>query len=664
MTNALLTDELLRLLGDLSRIPDIPPVLRMRLYRLIRDAMKTGDGSEVAQFLLSTNIAARLALSDQQGSEDAPFDRPPPDVQGALDFAHSLNGLKVGPNRTTLPSINLDGTVGEGKTSTARHIVDKAIQSGIVVWIFDLKEGVDYADFGTKYGIPIVPITAVRQSALRPELIDFFITIFCRAAYLQSAEYLLRSAIRLLTQPDRRPGLIDLAKWLVKPTKNLTPNEQRLIEQIVLRLQPFVEATGEAFAHYEGASIEKLARTSIIFVADTDDAFVLSVCAYCLIYSLIDYRRRNDLFGDGCDNLVVLEEVNKLSGVSAEAERDSRFKTDLLGPILQVAREFMVRFLLSSSIPCRTSLTGNTALKIYYRQSNTENMERNARALALDPAQRHYYFKECRQGRPLCVVPTPTFNAAFPVIAYPPLPKTRLTRTELQEAYERSLKEINPPIQTKVAASWPSPVDWKTRQQTEPTEEDELKLLETLYENLFIAFTELTNLSAINGNPQKLRKRLVKKGFIKEVMDVPGMGTRAIFCELQHPAFERLERPSPYKGKGGFAHRYWSHRVTKGLEASGWTVKAEHQGCDLYCERSEERFCVEITLSTDNVSRNAQRNLEKLKTQTVFLVPKEGLTKAVHHKLQGIEGVQVATCESFLSKANPNPPQQRERGIA
>jgi hypothetical protein len=635
--------QLLQLLTEVVSTPDIPFALRARFAVLAAYAVRTGDVKPALEFLETSRIAqylARTRLLAALTKQLTGCDPPPVDVSGPIAFGTTQDGKLVGSDRERLPHIDLCGMTGSGKTSGARHICARAIEQNIVVWAFDLKWGVDYADFGPQNGFLVLPLSRVPLALLSVNFSDFFRVIFRSVFFLQSADYVMADAVRTTRAKNPSAGLHDLFQYLRDVYTKLTPNERRLAEQILPRLHQLLQATGDAYHYSEGVCIEKLARTNCVFVADVDDPYIVSFCTYSLIASLIEYRRRTDQFGDRCDHLVIVEEAARLIGMSVRDERNVQFDTDVLGPIVAVARELMVRFVFSSSAPLNSSIPRACGIKLYLRQSEPEDVERCAHTLGLDRTARDYYANKCPRGVGLCKYPHDDWNGVFVVELPAPLPKERLSRAELEREYARSLAAVTPPRPRKVTITHENGLD-----------ANEAALLVATYELPFLPSGEQAQRAVLTEKPATVRSRLVTKGLVQEAR-VRGIRNNSVFFEILPAGLKALGRPSPYGGKGAsFQHAYWANAITTAMKAKGFRVRAE-VGCDLLAERDDPkgRLAIEVTLHIENVARNAARNREQLGLGTTFLVPTKPEVEAVKSRLEGIEGAEVITFLEFLDR--------------
>jgi hypothetical protein len=163
---------------------------------------------------------------------------------------------------------------------------------------------------------------------------------------------------------------------------------------------------------------------------------------------------------------------------------------------------------------------------------------------------------------------------------------------------------------------------------------EEKSLLEIIFQNPTFTITKLYqsgHFSAYMGD--KLKRSLLKKGYIQEVKTHLGKGFRiAKFLLISPHGFTALGISyGPEHGKGGPLHRYFQSVIARYGEQEGFIVTRElkiadsTESVDLVFEKEGVRVGVEISITTTarNEIQNIQKCIRANYTQVLVLLTEE-----------------------------------------
>ena len=107
---------------------------------------------------------------------------------------------------------------------------------------------------------------------------------------------------------------------------------------------------------------------------------------------------------------------------------------------------------------------------------------------------------------------------------------------------------------------------------------------------------------------------------------------------------EYLNLDSPYKnmGKGGFEHIFWQNAIAQNYRDQGYKVTIEdsvgRDAADLGMEKDGIRIAIEVTLHSENVARNVERDLGAGYAQIWLACPDAAAAGKVMSKLEAEMG--------------------------
>ena len=178
------------------------------------------------------------------------------------------------------------------------------------------------------------------------------------------------------------------------------------------------------------------------------------------------------------------------------------------------------------------------------------------------------------------------------------IPKQRATN-EPQDVKQEATPEMN-----------------EEQPKTEPRQEKNI-LLHAIYENPIRTSTKLYEKAGISlGLGHKLKQELVEAELVEEITAIirKGRGGTGKILWLTDKAYQLMNLPKPYLGKGGSLHRFWMLVIKQHFGKQGYKVEIEHPvgtaGSSIDLMAKKDRIVVvEIALQKANL----EETIEKLK---------------------------------------------------
>jgi len=335
-----------------------------------------------------------------------------------------------------------------------------------------------------------------------------------------------------------------------------------------------------------------------------------------------------------CKRLIYIEEADLLvPGLSVRAEKDTRFETGFFAKWFRLIRSVGGGFLLVSSVPLRTELSGNVHYMVCYSQPHADLQNKVASSLGFNHDQREYALQYCTRGFPIIRINRTGCAFPFPAMVEKPEQKDVLSRNALEKLHEKSLREILPDLyhlQDKLL----------NQPNLTPTES---RYFDALVGNLFENHTTLMDIAGLQTHDGQPARDGLKRKSVITLRKIPGKS--GLYYEITELGIQTLlENKSPYSGKGLFQHRWFCFHTAAHLRRLGFKVREEHLQADLVCSKDGLVFCAEISLTTQNCKDNTRRNAAH-QMPTILVVATKHDWNIASKNIKGLE--QWASVHKF-----------------
>lgn len=166
-----------------------------------------------------------------------------------------------------------------------------------------------------------------------------------------------------------------------------------------------------------------------------------------------------------------------------------------------------------------------------------------------------------------------------------------------------------------------------------------IKLLESIRDDPYL--TSAARYRSIDLSVRKCTQaieQLVVQGFINELTISTGTkGRSGKYFEFTAKAEQMLGRQSPGKGKGGFTHRSWQHRIKLHYENLGYRAAIEAyidgKSVDVGVWKLNQRIAIEVEMSAAHASENIVKDLAAGWDEVLVAYADKGTGRRARHEL-------------------------------
>ena len=246
------------------------------------------------------------------------------------------------------------------------------------------------------------------------------------------------------------------------------------------------------------------------------------------------------------------------------------------------------------------------------------------------------------------------YIATIPEVGYPPpMPEMESRLREISASkYNRSLDEIGKEFEERRLAfqemATASQKKGAEREDSKGLSANEEIFLRDVHTRPFVLLTRrYEDLSAriSKSAASRIKIKLAKLGFVEEIpLNLGKKGGQPKLLKLTDKGCEYLKLDSPYKnmGKGGFEHIFWQNAIAQNYRNQGYKVTIEdsvgRDAADLGMEKDGIRIAIEVTLHSENVARNVERDLGAGYAQIWLACPDAAAAGKVMGKLEAEMG--------------------------
>ncbi len=319
---------------------------------LIDRYLKTKDG-EMREFLLS-RISERLekAMSDVLAGRATQAEGEEPSEEGEFVIGEAVDSRgRIQPLRLSRDNLNKNiliiASVGHGKTSLIKRILDSLYLTDITYVIFDVKR--DYVSFGTRENSFYLDSSNLKINILDPpkgialtdwamHVADVFSHSF--SLLIGSRDFLLEAIINLYKswKNSYPPSLADLANYIESGRRSE-------YAKVVLGRIKAVLASTRIFDCNKGIDLSKLDKFNLIFGMDNlgiaEQSFIASfIILYLYHLRMGDTEKRGKL-----QKVIVIDDAHTILDINKE--RDQALGVPILHTLISKMRELGVGFIFS-----------------------------------------------------------------------------------------------------------------------------------------------------------------------------------------------------------------------------------------------------------------------------------------------------------------------------
>lgn len=634
--------------GDLQRV--------LKLARRIE--LPEGDRERLVSVLgasgdktLARDIERSLLLSESRRVSD-------PLWPTSTDDRGSIHLGKSGKAQASLTTEELNrnllvvGETGSGKTNLFYHLIRQFIEQDLPIIAFDFKQ--DYRHL-TRLEDELIVLRweELRFNPLRPpegvsplRWLQVFANTFSDSqGFLTASKYFLMSRVHRLYKlygifegEDKYPSFHELAEVLRYEKQPLVTKQARYLETTINRVEAISLAIGDILDCSQGLPIGKLLKQNVIIELDGLAKEIQQFLVEVILVWIYFYRMAKGHRGE-LRHCIIFDEAKKVFDANKEKSYESG--VPIIDDITAKTREFGEALIVGDQELAKLtdSIKANTYSVLGLPLGSGKDIEELSKVMGLTSRQEERLYRlEVGEG---------VFKKSGegPVRVSTPLVRMDkgVTTEEAKKANEEAKRAFQEEVRDRYTPkcfenylqdlAGKHKVKDKSIKAGEPEQEEKIseeaeELLIEVAENPFKKLSDRyqdLSLSSYKGN--KLKKKLLDKGYVKEVELSLGAGGRPKFLQLTEKGetlFEDIKPGEVYtvKGGGSFVHKFWQNKIADHFQEKGYKTFIEfvvdESQLDVLAVSAGggERIGVEVALSPggemDNIEKDLRADLDKL----------------------------------------------------
>lgn len=600
-------------------------------------------------------------------------------------------GVPFGLNLEELNEHTLiTGRTGAGKTTIIYLILYQLLKRGIPFWAFDFKQDYRHIAKSMITGGPEVLVfnwETFKFNPLRPPegvkpklWIEAFINIFCHVYWLLagSKSILLQTLGTLykdygvFSGENIYPTIYDLLDSVqaYKPPR-LTGPIQNHLDSVKSRVMGCLLSFDKMLDCDQGFPIEHLLNKNVVFELEGLDPSNQSFLLNIILRYVFQYRISNNQRG-GLKHVFVFDESKNV--YNAKRESTKELGTSEVARFTSQIRDFGEGLIVSDQMPTElgNSIKANVYSVICMSQSGGPNVFEMARALGLKKEQEEACrtLQSDKDAKVFEAIVKLNGKWLNPFVIH-------VTPYEVKkDLSEQDVKKLMTPFFTKMNEEVIPRTEYKgileakekekelfeaelRKQRQEQAEQrgamEGVTLIEILMNIRKYPFIDqkeriaMLDLGSSSSTTSKYFEELVARGFVHKVRIGLGKGrsTKVLYEITDEGAeFARMDKVYIPGKSTELEHKFWQHTIKEfyqNLDYKNVEIEKRYgiKSVDVGFEKDGKKVAVEIELSTKNLVKNIQRDLDAGCDLILIAVRSKRTINACKNKLQGIYSEDV-----------------------